>query len=52
MQLQGYDPERFVFPVSNTQAYKQIGNSVVVPAISACAEEMARVLTSHDHGKK
>jgi len=44
MQLQGYDPEKFVFPVSNTQAYKQIGNSVVVPAITACAREIARVL--------
>ncbi len=44
MQLQGYDPEKFVFPVSNTQAYRQIGNSVVVPAVSACAEEIARVL--------
>jgi len=44
MQLQGYDPERFIFPVSKTQAYKQIGNSVVVPAIQACAMEIANVL--------
>ncbi|NVK31418.1 MAG: DNA (cytosine-5-)-methyltransferase [Gammaproteobacteria bacterium] len=44
MQLQGFDPERFVFPVSNTQAYKQIGNSVVVPAVTACAKEIVRVL--------
>lgn len=44
MQLQGYDPERFIFPVSQTQAYKQIGNSVVVPAIQACAMEIAKVL--------
>ncbi len=42
MQLQGYDPERFVFPVSKTQAYKQIGNSVVVPAIRSVAKEIAR----------
>lgn len=44
MQLQGYDPDRFVFPVSNTQAYRQIGNSVVVPAVRASAELIARIL--------
>jgi len=44
MQLQGYDPRKFVFPVSNTQAYKQIGNSVVVPAVQACAEEISRIV--------
>ena len=44
MQLQGYDPEHFVFPVSNTQAYKQIGNSAVVPAVSECANEIARII--------
>ena len=44
MQLQGYDPERFLFPVSKTQAYKQIGNSVVWPAIHSCALEVAKVL--------
>jgi DNA (cytosine-5)-methyltransferase 1 len=44
MQLQGYDPSKFIFPVSKTQAYRQIGNSVVVPAISTCASEVAEVL--------
>jgi DNA (cytosine-5)-methyltransferase 1 len=44
MQLQGYDPERYRFPVSKTQAYRQIGNSVAVPAVAACAQEIARVL--------
>ncbi|MBW2568912.1 MAG: DNA (cytosine-5-)-methyltransferase, partial [Deltaproteobacteria bacterium] len=44
MQIQGYDPAKFLFPVSNTQAYKQIGNSVVVPAIKATANEIAKVL--------
>jgi DNA (cytosine-5)-methyltransferase 1 len=33
MQLQGFNPEKFDFPVGNNHAYKQIGNSVVVPAI-------------------
>jgi DNA (cytosine-5)-methyltransferase 1 len=44
MQLQGYDPDNFIFPVSKTQAYKQIGNSVVVPAISECAAEIAKIV--------
>jgi DNA (cytosine-5)-methyltransferase 1 len=46
MQLQGFDPERFIFPVSRTQAYKQIGNSVVIPAISSTARNIADVLAS------
>lgn len=44
MQLQGYQPDKFLFPVSQTQAYKQIGNSVVWPAIRSCASEIAKVL--------
>ena len=44
MQLQGYNPERFKFPVSDTQAYRQIGNSVVVPAILGTAKEMVKIL--------
>ncbi len=48
MQLQGYDPEKFnLFSVSKTQAYKQIGNSVVIPAIRACAGEMTKFLREH-----
>ncbi len=44
MQLQGYDPNKFIFPVSKTQAYRQIGNSVVVPAIADCALQMAKII--------
>ena len=44
MQLQGYDPDRFVFPVTDCQAYKQIGNSVAWPAVHTCAREIASVL--------
>jgi len=44
MLLQGYDPDKFMFPVSNTQAYKQIGNSVVVPAVHASARLIADIL--------
>jgi DNA (cytosine-5)-methyltransferase 1 len=39
----GY-PDSFQIPVSDTQAYKQFGNSVVIPAIAAVARLMARQL--------
>ena len=42
MQLQGFDPEKFKFNVSNTQAYKQIGNSVCVKAVEETAEEIKK----------
>jgi DNA (cytosine-5)-methyltransferase 1 len=35
-RLMGF-PDSFVIPVSDTQAYKQFGNSVVMPAFSAVA---------------
>jgi DNA (cytosine-5)-methyltransferase 1 len=38
-RLQGF-PDTFKFPVSNAQAYKQLGNSVVVPVIKAIGEKM------------
>lgn len=38
-RLMGFDDD-FVIPVSDTQSYKQFGNSVVVPAITAVAELM------------
>lgn len=40
-RLQGF-PDEFTFPVSNNQAYKQLGNSVVVPVIKAIGEEMLK----------
>lgn len=36
-RLQGF-PEDFKIPVSDTQAYRQFGNSVAVPLVSAIAE--------------
>lgn len=42
-RLQGF-PENFVIPVSDSQAYKQFGNSVAVPVIRAIAAEMLREL--------
>jgi DNA (cytosine-5)-methyltransferase 1 len=38
----GY-PDTFRIPVSDTQAYKQFGNSVVVPVIA----EVARLMVPH-----
>lgn len=37
-------PESYEIPVSDTQAYRQFGNSVVVPAVTAVAEEMKRFI--------
>ena len=51
MQLMGYDPDKFYFPVSDTQAYRQIGNSVVIPAIKETAKEIVRVLEKKQHKK-
>ena len=36
-RLQGF-PEDFVIPVSDTQAYRQFGNSVVVPLMENVAK--------------
>jgi DNA (cytosine-5)-methyltransferase 1 len=38
-RLQGY-PDSYKITVSNTQAYKQFGNSVVVPLVSAIAKKI------------
>ncbi len=38
-RLMGYD-DKFKIPVSDTQAYKQFGNSVAVPVFTAVAKEM------------
>lgn len=44
-RLMGFDRKqrKFLIPVSDTQAYKQFGNSVVVPVM----EEMARIMKPH-----
>ena len=46
-RLQGF-PETFRIPVSDTQAYKQFGNSVVVPMIADVAGLMASKLQQLD----
>lgn len=40
-------PKNFIFPVSNAQTMKQLGNAVVVPAISAVAQEIINTLNKH-----
>lgn len=45
-RLQGF-PEDFIIPVSDTQAYKQFGNSVAVPVIHAIAEKIIEVLDNN-----
>lgn len=44
-RLQGF-PEEFIIPVSNTQAYKQFGNSVCVLTIKAIAKQIVERLDS------
>lgn len=42
-RLQGF-PENFIIPVSDTQAYKQFGNSVCVYTVKAIADKMLLLL--------
>lgn len=44
-RLQGF-PEQFVIPVSDTQAYKQFGNSVAVPVIRAVAKKLVNAMNN------
>lgn len=46
-RLQGF-PEDFVIPVSDTQAYMQFGNSVVVPLIERIAELIVKKIRYMD----
>jgi DNA (cytosine-5)-methyltransferase 1 len=45
-RIQGF-PDSFMFPVSNAQAYKQLGNSVVVPVIKSVGEKMIEAYESN-----
>jgi len=42
-RLQGF-PEGFIIPVSDTQAYRQFGNSVAVPVIKILAKQIVKSL--------
>lgn len=50
-RLQGF-PEDFKIPVSDTQAYKQFGNSVVVPLMSEVAELIVKKIGILDKSRK
>ena len=52
LKMQGF-PEWFEFPptLSETQAVKQLGNSVAVPAIQAVAEKIIKTLENYDNKK-
>lgn len=45
LRMQGF-PDDFIFPVSNAQAMKQLGNSVAVPAVQAVAQEIIKELSN------
>lgn len=45
-RLMGY-PTDFRIPVSDTQAYRQFGNSVVVPVVEKIAKAMVQTLYNH-----
>jgi len=42
-RIQGY-PDSFIIPVSDTQAYKQFGNSVAVPLVEILAKHVVHTL--------
>jgi DNA (cytosine-5)-methyltransferase 1 len=42
-RLQGF-PDEFIIPVSDNQAYRQFGNSVVVPLMAAVAKNLVKQL--------
>lgn len=50
-RLMGY-PEEFVIPVSDAQAYRQFGNSVVVPVMAEAARIMAPYVAQVKASKK
>jgi DNA (cytosine-5)-methyltransferase 1 len=43
-RLQGF-PDDFEFPVADVHCYKQLGNSVAVPAIQATAKELLKIIS-------
>lgn len=48
-RLQGF-PDNFQIPVSDTQAYRQFGNSVVVPLVQAVGQSILEVMSTLDVG--
>ena len=50
-RLQGF-PDSFIIPVSDNQAYKQFGNSVVTPLIQAVGENIVKEILKINEPKK
>lgn len=50
-RLQGF-PEEFIIPVSDSQSYKQFGNSVSVPVIEAIAKNMVKAMEDYSNKLK
>ena len=50
-RLQGF-PDSFLIPVSDNQAYKQFGNSVVTPLIQAVGKNIVKELLKINEPKK
>jgi DNA (cytosine-5)-methyltransferase 1 len=46
-RLQGF-PEKFKFLVSDTQAYKQLGNSVTVPVVQTIGDKIVKIIVNLD----
>ena len=46
-RLQGF-PDTYILPLSDTQHYKQLGNSVTIPVIKAIAEKIKAVLDASE----
>ncbi len=50
-RLQGF-PDTFIIPVSDNQAYKQFGNSVVMPLMQAVGKNIVKELVKLNESKK
>lgn len=50
-RLQGF-PDSFIIPVSDNQAYKQFGNSVVTPLIQAVGKNIVKEILAINESKK
>ena len=50
-RLQGF-PNSFSFPVSDTQAYKQLGNSVTINVIKSVGKEILNTIERNKHGEQ
>ena len=51
LKMQGF-PDDFIFPVSNSQAMKQLGNSVAVDAIKECGKSLIKYMNFLDGKRK